>query len=101
MKVDLLKQYLAEVILVELSSNGRLLSQLRQSGLSRQAPINPVAGDWVLDQELASGREVAGYRRSQAHKFAQKRWPALLQRYHGDQRAAEHTLYNLLSAKFN
>ena len=60
-----------------------------------------LADDWIADVELELGEPLRHSVRAQVHRFVKHRWPGLLKRFNGDERAAQQTLHNILCTKFN
>lgn len=105
MNEDILRAYVREMVLQELRADERMLSLLRGSGLrAMSSPGAQAAGriveDWIHDIELEIGKRLPPAVRTQAHRFAARRWQGLLARFHGDVHAAHVTMMNLLDNRF-
>ena len=107
MSERLLRTYLAELMLTELSVDRSFIAHLkRSSGLGAtapdsDAPESSIAEEWIdtLQDELGS-RLHPGHR-AQVMRFVSQRMPGLITRYNGNVPAAEQTMYNLLNTRFN
>ena len=105
MDESVLRQYIRDT-LQELRADPRMMSLLRGAGIgpTRQGDSDvsrQLANGWIEDSETETGKRMSPGNRLQVVRFVGKRWPILLKRFRGDERAAEHTLYNILDTKFS
>ena len=106
MDEELLREYVEEVLLSELSIDRKFLNHLRQSAGLRPtldtltAHARSIADEWLDDVEDAIGRRLWPGKRAQVIRFVAQRLPMLVRRFHGDVKAAEQTMYNILNARF-
>jgi len=97
---DILRLFIKET-LQELRADPRVLAMLRNSGFrDSDAAARHIAQEWLDDLKLELG-SVPPQVTTQVHRFVAKRWPGMLNRFRGDERAAKHTLYNVLDSKFS
>lgn len=111
----LLREYLKEVMLVELHVDRKFLAQLRRSSglgyvvddasgkptdaMNRQALR--IADEWISQAEDEIGMPLRHNHRAIVRRAVVRQWPDLLVRFRGNVGAAEQTVYNILDTKFN
>lgn len=113
MKDELLREFLREAVITELSIDHKFLNRIHQmTGLrlpflqgkrrfETDSSFAFIALDWLSKVQRLTGVEPRPNQRAQVTRFVAQRMPGLIVRFHGDIAAAEQTMQNLLNAKFD
>lgn len=111
----LLREYIEEVMLTELSLDRNFINMLKRSAGVHVAPevdvdnVNmravysagaKIANQWLVQAERQRGERLWGGKRAQVVRFTVQRFPGIVMRYRGDMDAASRTMYNVLDARF-
>jgi hypothetical protein len=120
MSENLLRQYLHEAVLAELSVDWQFVNMLmgrhdRPSMMGhgkrganklqkqRKAFVDDsirIANEWIQEVEENLGMQLRPSDVEQVMRYCFRKFPGLAVNFRGNMRAAEHTLYNMLNSKF-